>query len=215
MKLHSGDTLLFIGDSITDCGREYPVGEGEGLGCGYVQFFRNILLANYPELKVRILNTGIGGNQVTDLEARWQQDVIDLEPDRLAVMIGVNDVWVQFGNGSPPPDAGTALFESTYRKLIERVRPALKGLVIITPFFLETNRDEPMRAMIDKYIAVCRKLADEYDAVFADVQATFDRYMEHNHSYVPALDRVHPYPVGHFIIARSILNALGFEWMKD
>ena len=102
MRLKSGDTLLFIGDSITDCGRGYPVGEGAELGCGYVSAFRQVLLANYPRLKVRILNTGIGGNQVTDLAARWQTDVMDLEPDWLAVMIGVNDVWVQFANGLPP-----------------------------------------------------------------------------------------------------------------
>ena len=65
------------------------------MGAGYVSFIDSILGAALPELPLRVLNTGISGNRVTDLEARWQSDVLDLQPDWLSVMIGINDVWRQ------------------------------------------------------------------------------------------------------------------------
>ena len=81
--------MLFIGDLITDCGRTRPLGQrsGNGLGQGYVSLIDSILGAAIPERPLRVLNTGIGGNRVTDLAARWQTDVLDLEPHWLSVMI--------------------------------------------------------------------------------------------------------------------------------
>ena len=76
----ANQTLLFIGDSITDCGRDRPVGHRwNSLGEGYVSFVDSMLRAAMPETPVRVLNTGISGNRVTDLEARWKSDVLDLE----------------------------------------------------------------------------------------------------------------------------------------
>src|SRR5579884_4100370 len=97
MLLEKNDKLVLIGDSITDCGRS-PAGEGanEGIGRGYVAQIEALLHSVYPELSIRVINKGTSGNTVRDLKARWETDVLDLKPDWLSIMIGINDVWRQF-----------------------------------------------------------------------------------------------------------------------
>ncbi len=98
MKLDIGDTIVMIGDSITDCGRESPIGEKTGLGNGYVSQVWALLNAVYPESKAKVLNLGIGGPPVVDVATRWQKDVIDLKTDWVSILIGINDVWRHFDN---------------------------------------------------------------------------------------------------------------------
>lgn len=212
MKLETNQTIEFIGDSITDCGRARPVGIKQGLGEGYVAFVDAFLQTWCPERRIRVLNTGCGGHRVTDLEARWQEDVLDLRPDWLSVMIGINDVWRQFDNALETNQVPLDHFERVYRSLLERTRPGLKGLVLMTPFFIEPNLSDPMRACMDRYGDVVKKLATEFDAILVDVQKAFGRYLEHRPSQSLCGDRVHPNKTGHMIIARAFLNAVGFEW---
>ncbi len=212
LKISANQTLLFIGDSITDCGRARPVGQRGGIGEGYVAFVEALLGAFQPALRPRVLNTGISGNRVTDLEARWQTDMLDLAPDWLSVMIGINDVWRQFDNLTDPSPVTIDRYESILRGLLARSRPGLKGLVLMTPFYLEANRADPMRAMMDQYGRVVERLAGEFDAVFVDTQAAFDRYLEHCPTQSLCGDRVHPNKTGHLILARAFLDALGMEW---
>jgi len=213
MKVGDKQTLVCIGDSITDCGRTRPVGMKDGLGKGYVSMIDALLPACCPENHVRILNTGISGNQIIDLDARWKPDVLDLSPDWLSMLIGINDVWRHFDDPLRPDKVSPQCFEETYRKLLESTRPRLKGgLILATPFFLEPNRKDPMRAKMDEYGALVRNLAGEFDAVLVDLQAAFDRYLRNNPSQSLAGDRVHPNPGGHMIIATTFLTALGTDW---
>jgi lysophospholipase L1-like esterase len=215
MKIGKGEKLVFIGDSITDCGRTKPVAEGlfDPLGRGYVTMVEALLGATYPELGIRVVNVGTGGNQVRDLKARWQTDVTDLKPDWLSVYIGINDVWRQFDMPrQPETHVGLEEYEVTYDELLKQTRPGLKGLVLLTPHFIESNRSDPMRVRMDQYGQVVRKLAKRYDAVLVDVQGAFDAVLEHVHPMGLAWDRVHPNQVGHMVIARAILRALDFEW---
>lgn len=209
--LQPNQKLLFIGDSITDCGRGRPVGQrrGTGLGSGYVSFVDSILGAALPELPLCVLNTGISGNRVTDLEARWQTDVLDLKPNWLSVMIGINDVWRQFDSELGMPQVGPEQYEAVYRGLLAQTKSQLDGLVLMTPYFLEANRNDPMRQQMDVYGAITKQLANEFDAVFVDVQAAFDRYLDHQPTQSLCGDRVHPNGVGHMIIARAFLQAVG------
>lgn len=213
MKLENGQTLLFTGDSITDCGRSRSPRENAGLGDGYVNLVHSFLSAWYPQNNIRILNTGIGGNRVTDLDRRWQVDVLDHKPDWLSIMIGINDVWQHFDTTNNPRDqVDIVKYENIYRELLDQTRPTLTGLVLMTPFFIEANRDDPMRAMMDTYSAIVEGLARDYDAVFVDIQATYDSYLEHRPSQSLCDDRVHPNQSGHILMAKAFLNAMEFDW---
>lgn len=201
-------TLLFTGDSITDCGRERPLGERDGLGEGYVAFVNALLAIRDPETRVRVLNTGIGGNRVTDLKARWETDVLAHEADWLSILIGINDVWRHFDSALSPFQVAMDHFEEIYRGLLDRTRPGLKGLVLMTPYFIENRDDDPMRVQMDAYGAVVRHLATDYDAIFIDLQEAFNAHLAHRPSQSLAGDRVHPNKTGHLIIAEAFLQAV-------
>lgn len=217
MKLSQYDKILFIGDSITDAGRQRPVGEGgfNQLGEGYPSQVDAILSAVYPELHLRVLNTGISGDTVRRLKERWQTDVLDLQPDWLSIMIGTNDVWRQFDRPLHTEEhVYLDEYEQTLRELVEQTRPLVKGIVLMTPFYLEPNLEDPMRATMDVYGAAVKRVAEEFDCILVDTQAAFDALSEH--IYVSSLshnwDRVHPGNRGHMTLARGFLRAIDFSW---
>ena len=212
MRIENNQKLLLTGDSITDCDRGYPIGEGDSLGTGYVAAVDSLLTAAYPERIISVLNSGISGNRVIDLETRWQADVLAHEPDWLSIMIGINDVWRQFDAITKPDQVDIERYESIYRKLLEQTRSKLKGLVLMTPYFIEENRSDPMRELMDRYSAVVKRLSTDYEAVFVDVQSEFDRYLKYRPTQSLCGDRVHPNRTGHLIIARAFLTAIGFDW---
>lgn len=213
MIFQTNQKLLFIGDSITDCGRARSEDKGAALGNGYVRDLAALLGATYPHCMLEIVNKGIGGNTTRDLKNRWNEDVLELRPDWLSLMIGTNDVWRQFDS----PDQEQVLpneFEANVRQLISEVQPQLSGgLVLMTPFLIEPSGVDPMRARMDEYSAIIKQIAHESEAVFVDTQAAFNRVLEVLPSSALADDRVHPNAVGHMVLARAWLNAVGFSWM--
>lgn len=216
MLFQNGDRVVFTGDSVTDFERKRPVGEGlwEGVGTGYVRLIHTLLNAMHPEEVIRISNTGTSGDNIVALEARWQQEVLDLKPDWVSVMIGINDVWRRFDEpdifeGHIAPER----YEAIYRSLIERTLPKVKGMILMTPYFMEPNRQDPMRRAMDEMGAIVKKLAGEYELPCVDTQQVFDRYFEHRHPDYIAWDRVHPNQVGAMLLARAFLKTVGFEWV--
>lgn len=215
MKIQNGSKLVFIGDSISDFERARPYGEGlnGGIGKSYVGLVDAMLKATYPESKIRVINMGIAGNTTRDLLDRWDTDVMELHPDWLGILIGINDVWRQFD--SPlltEQHVGIEEYEANLEQMIQRTLPTLKGLILMTPYFMETNRQDPMRMQMERYGAVVKKLAEKYGAVFVDLQAAFDQYFEHYHPMSVNWDYIHPDIVGHTIIMRAILKALDYQW---
>ncbi len=201
-----------VGDSITDCGRRRPVGEGNGLGDGYVFFTDALLAAAYPERHIRLLNTGIGGNTVRDLAARWQRDVLDLQPNWVSVMIGTNDVWRQFDSYAFAEAVMPDEFEQTYRDLVSRSRQNLDGMMLMTPFYIQPDRADPMRARMDEYGLIVKRIAADLDCLFVDTQAAFDQACESVDPLSLAADRVHLSPHGSAILVRALLKALDFQF---
>lgn len=209
------DRIVFAGDSVTDMGSEQPVGESfdENLGRSYVRIIDNMLSTWYPEILVRVTNSGISGNTSRDLLERYQRDVIDLNPDWVSICIGINDVWRQFDS---PAMADTHVmpeeYEANLEKMILAVKDSLKGIFLMTPYYMEPNAEDGMRKRMDEYGAVCRKLAVKYGCVFIDLQETFNHYFRFRHSTYIAWDRIHPSLVGATIIAREFLKHCGFDY---
>jgi lysophospholipase L1-like esterase len=218
MKLKQGQKLLFIGDSITDCDRSKPLGEGlfGALGKGYVSYVDALLQSVYPELGIRVVNKGIGGNTVRDLKGRWQEDVLDQKPDWLSVMIGINDVWRQYDTPFIS-DWHVYLeeYEETLKSLVLETKPLVKELVLMTPYYLEGNVEDKMRKTMDDYGAVVRRIAAETGCLFVDTQAAFDKVLVELYSATLAWDRVHPTAAGHMVLARAFLREIGFDWSKE
>ena len=208
MIFEPGQRIVFIGDSITDCGRRDT---DPPYGNGYVSLVRALVTASHPELGLMWTNRGVGGDTVRDLDRRWEVDAIGPAPNWLSVMIGINDVWRAFEDG---PDQAVPIdeYESTLRSLLRRAVDATGcRLIVATPYLIEPDRTEPQRAMSDRYGAVARALAAEFDAAFVDTQAAFDRVLAVTSPDAWADDRVHPNLAGHAVIARAFLRTLGWS----
>jgi len=213
LLLQQNDKLVMIGDSVTDCERAHPVGEGlfGAIGKGYVSYVDALLSAVYPELAIRVVNMGNSGNTVRDLQTRWQADVIDQQPNWLSIMIGINDVWRQYDiPRQPETHVYLESYEQTLDALVARTKPLVQGLVLMTPYYIESNPDDAMRSTMDCYGAAVHRVATKYDALFVDTQAAFNRILTTCHSAALAWDRVHPNHIGHMVLARAFLKAVGF-----
>ncbi|MEH7116739.1 SGNH/GDSL hydrolase family protein [Neobacillus vireti] len=218
MKLEAAQKLVFIGDSVTDCERAKPEGEGlfAALGKGYVSNVDALLQAVYPDLGIRVVNKGIGGNTVRDLMNRWQEDVIDQEPDWLSIMIGINDVWRQYDTPFIKEwHVYIDEYEETLRKLVTETKPLTKGMVLMTPFYIESNEQDSMRQTMDQYGKIVRKIAEETGCLFVDTQAAFNEVLKDLYPATIAWDRVHPSASGHMVLARAFLKEIGFEWDRS
>jgi len=207
MLFGSDQKIVFIGDSITDCGRRDVFAP---YGNGYTSLVRALLLARYPDLGLSFVNRGIGGDTVRNLAERWEEDVIAEQPDWLSVKIGINDVWRAFGDSAseavPLPE-----YEATLRALLDDARERTGArLILVTPYVIELDRTEPMRAAMDEFGAVVDRIAGEYRAVLVRTQAAFDAALEHTPATDWAEDRVHPALPGHAVIALAFLRAVGF-----
>ena len=217
MLFENMDRIVFTGDSVTDMERARPVGEGlfDHVGRGYVRVVENMLNAWYPEVLVRISNTGTDGNTSRDLRARFQTDVAELKPDWVSICIGINDVWRQFDSPAIPDDHVTPEeYEENLETMILSVKDRVKGIFLMTPYYMEPNPADPMRARMDVYGAVCKKLAEKHGCRLVDLQAMFDQYFKYRHSTYIAWDRIHPNQVGATIIARAFLKECGFEFER-
>ena len=214
MLFEKGQTILFIGDSISDYERARPVGEGlfNAWGRSYVADVGSLLGCMYPELALRIINMGISGNQARDLEARWETDVMAHRPDWVSVLIGINDVWRQFDSPTmPETHVSPEDFEATYIRLIERTLPHVQGMILMTPYFMEPNRQDSMRVRMDEYGAIVHHLAQRYHLTCVDLQEGWDRLFAHMHPCSIAWDRIHPNQTGCMYIAKQFLKAVGAD----
>ena len=205
---------LFQGDSITDCGRSREVLTDVGNGYPY------LVRAHYGLGKpgqFEIVNRGISGNRSVDVYARIKADIINLKPDYLSILMGVNDVWheLAIGNG-----VATAKFEKIYTMLIEEVLEALPDvkLMILEPYALPGAATEgTLEDGSDKYTvfrrdteekaAACRRVAEKFNIPFVPLQAKLDEMQKAYGTESVSGDGVHPNVTGHLLIARAWMEA--------
>ncbi len=211
MKIEDKSKLLFIGDSITDCGRARPVGEGRGdaYGNGYVALINAWFGAVHPNKQIRIINMGTSGNTVKDIKQRWQTDVFDIKPDWISIMIGINDVWRQF-DLPLQTERHVLLEEYSYilEDLVKNTIQKVDGIILMTPYLIEPNKNEPMRSMMDTYGNAVKNIANKYKTLFIDTQEAFDKVLKHIHPMAIAWDRVHPNLAGHMIIMNAFIEKI-------
>lgn len=197
--------IVFIGDSITDCGRR---DERAPFGDGYMNLVRSLVTARHPELGLTWVNRGISGDTVRHLSNRWEEDAIATAPDWLSVMIGINDIWRRY-DGWPADAVPIDEYQATLRGLLrEAIDRTGCRLILADPYLIEPDRTEPQRADTDRYCQVVAGLAEEFDAYHVRTQDAFDTVLASTSPQDWADDRVHPNLPGHAVIATAYLDVL-------
>lgn len=211
MLIQPNSTILFQGDSITDTGRNREIAQpnqGSALGTGYANLISAQLLAARPNDNLKFYNRGISGNRVVDLYARWRVDAINLQPDVISILIGVNDTWHGFmANNGVEVDRYTTV----YRMLLEYTRQQLPNVhfVLCEPFVLACGVVKAeWVAEMDQRRAVVQTLAQEFDATFVPFQAVLNEALAQAKPDYWAADGVHPTPAGHRLLAQAWINAV-------
>lgn len=197
-KLKDGDTLVFLGDSITQAGTSPQ---------GYIRMIE--LYFGVAGQEVDVINAGISGHKSDDMLARLQKDVLDHDPTWVSVSCGVNDVWHQFSGAS----GGVPLedYKKNMREIVTRIKDAGANVILLTatPIYEDTSSKE--NQMLDNYNTFLRELAKEEDLLLADLSKAFhDRLaLKRRDENLLTTDGVHMNPRGNRLMARTILQALG------
>ncbi len=202
-QLRDGETIVFLGDSITEAGA------GDN---GYITLFRQAMEKSRPGSGIRIIGAGISGHKVPDLEARLDRDVLSQKPQVVVIYIGINDVWhSENGNGT---DAGR--YEQGLKNLIRRCRDAGARVVLATPSVIGEKSDgsNKLDAMLHQYAEISRRTAAEGGAVLLDLRQAF---VEHLSAYnlagadhgILTSDGVHLNEAGNRFVAVRMLEAVG------
>lgn len=208
-----GGTVLFQGDSITDAGRDKKrqlPNDASSFGNGYALMAGAALLNELADKKLTVYNRGISGNKVYQLRDRWQKDCLDLKPDILSILIGVNDYWHKRSGNY---DGTVEVYENDFRALLKRTKQALPNtqLVICEPFSLTGGSaiGEGWQDEFEPYRQVARKLAKEFDTLFVPYQSIFDEAIKHAPATYWSGDGVHPSMAGAQLMASAWLEVVG------
>jgi lysophospholipase L1-like esterase len=209
-KIKNGETILFIGDSITDCDRRDD--RHRPLGWGYVRMVADMLTIREPQKKITVINRGIGGNTVIDLRNRWNDDVIEIKPDWLSIKIGINDLNRTLEGNA---DMSAAKFEAIYDPLLAQTVKRLPKcqILLIDPFFMSRDQlQDSSRARVLKvlpdYIAVVHRMSRKYKTRLVKTHDLFQEQLKHHKMEVFSSEPVHPNPAGHLLIAEAVYKAL-------
>jgi lysophospholipase L1-like esterase len=204
------DVILFQGDSITDASRSREqagaANDPSAMGSGYAWLAAAALLVDHAKDDLKIYNRGVSGNKVFQLADRWQADCLDLKPNLLSILIGVNDIWHKL---TGKYDGTVEIYERDYRALLERTRKALPKvkLVICEPFVLRCGSvNDKWFPEFDTYRVAARRVAESFHARFIPFQSMFDEAIKHAPPEHWARDGVHPTPSGASLMAH--------EWLR-
>jgi lysophospholipase L1-like esterase len=209
--LEKAKVILFQGDSITDAGRNrgrLGPNDPAGFGRGYPFLLASYLLARHPERDLKIYNRGISGNKVPDLDARWEKDAIQLKPDLISILIGVNDIWHKL-NGRYK---GTVEdYEKGYGALLKRTKKALPGvrIVVCDPFVLRCGAvNDGWFPEFEHRRAAAKRVSEAAGATWVPFQKMFDDAIKKAKPRYWAPDGVHPSMAGHALMAMTWMESV-------
>ena len=203
--------FLFQGDSITDGNRGRNTDPNHIMGHGYAFSVASRIGADFPDKGLTFYNRGISGNTIKDLQQRWQTDTLDIKPDVLSILAGINDIDRVVNN--PDSESGIEEFEVVYRDILEQTRnqnPEIL-LVIGLPFFFpigsRKEQGDLWKKETKKKSLTVKKLASEYSAMVVDYPTVFEKAMQKTKPEYWIWDGIHPTIFGHELMAR--------EWIKQ
>ncbi len=216
-NIPQGATILFQGDSITDAGRNrgaYYANNSRGMGGGYAFLAGARLLADNPGANLRIYNRGISGHKVFQLANRWEEDCLNLSPDVLSILIGVNDFWHTLSHSYK----GTVKeYEADFRALLDRTMTAIPDvrLIICEPFAVEGGSaiNDAWFPAFNAYRAAARTIAQEFKAEFIPYHGIFADALQSAPVSYWCPDGVHPSLAGAQLMADKWLETFGkLKW---
>lgn len=196
--------ILFQGDSITDAGRDRN--DPHNLGQGYPKFASELIKTTYPEAEFEFINLGISGNRTENLVERLESDFIDIQPDIVSILIGVNDTWHSYGSGVPCPHD---YYEANYRKVLSEIKAKTNAkIMILEQFLLSVPDKDHFHEDLDPKMQITRKLAREFADVYIPLDGLFAAASVKKLPVFWAADGVHPTADGAKFIAGHYVEAL-------
>lgn len=210
--IQDGQTIVFIGDSITDCSRR---NEHMPLGNGYVRMAIDLITARYPQLSIRYYNRGINGNTCVDLRDRWDDDLISLKPDWVSVMVGINDLH-RFRAEDPAMHVPPEKYRAAYENILTRTAQKTSAkLVLLDPFYVSASTNQhslrtEILSRLGDYISVVTDMAEKFDAIHVPLHAIFQQHLQYRTADAFGPEPVHPDTAGHMVIAHAWLEAMGW-----
>ena len=205
MDIFPNSKVLFQGDSITDSDRNYK--NFESLGVGYVMMASSWFSAKYPERKVTFLNRGVSGNRVRDLKNRWKKDCLNLKPNVVSILIGVNDTMGRyFWNSRTSMEE----FENDYRMILQQTKDFLSAkIVLLEPFMLSfAQKQYVLQEDLKSRVEITRKLSKEFGTYLVPLKSVFEDAEKTREPSFWSNDGIHPTLVGHALIAQNWLKTI-------
>ena len=199
-------TFLFQGDSITDAGRDDEKQGLAGLGCGYAFLLASDIEKNCMD-EVNFINRGKSGDRITDVYARIKEDIINLKPDYMSILIGVNDVSHELTMNC---GVSSKKFRMIYGMLIDEIREALPGIkiIIMEPFVLKGVCTEKLwdefSTEVGKLAEISRQIAEKYEFDFIPFQQKFNELSADGNTGYWSADGIHPTLAGHEVIKKEL-----------
>lgn len=204
-------TIVCTGDSITDCGRRDPA--LAPLGVGYAKLVADLLIVRQPARPSTIVNTGIGGQTIAEVAARWDADVLAHQPAVLVMLIGINDLWLHKIKDARA--VSPTRYAEVYADVMARTRRALPACryILLEPFFIvpEATAVGEQRQVLDllrEYRAVAARMAAAPDAAFLPTHELFQGLLKYRPATTFCAEPVHPNATGHLVIAEAVYERL-------
>ena len=195
--------IVFLGDSITDCERDRA--DINSLGNGYVKILADKLRPIYPDTDIELINKGVAGDEIKDILARADSDVIALKPDAVVIMAGINDTVHDFKTDK---QLDLKKLEGNFKELLQKLKKEGIVIIFLEPFLLPAPDKLRMRKLFSSELAVLNKVALKY----ADEVVAYDEMFNGLAESIPyteySLDGVHPTHRGSRLIADQAIKAI-------